>query len=571
MVRKYIVVLQIILFMAIASIIVIHFTRTTTGKEITVDDDGTSDYTIIQDAIDASTSGDSINVLDGSYNENVVVDKSILLIGSGSANCIISGVGGDVVTITADHVNISGFTVQGGNDYSESGIKVKSDHCTINDNLITDNYYGVVMSYADFCKILSNDYTNNKLYSLRVGDSNYCSVSDNYISMSVIGASFARSDFLNFTNNSVADTKEDGVGLRQSKFAILSNNTFLNSGLTISGESLEHWNTHTVDTANTANSKPIYYYSGSQDLTVPDGAGQIILVSCSNIVVKNQTITNTTDGILVAHSSNVTITNNIFSNNSGFGIHIDDDRDQYYDSGEHSGYHMISNNTCTFNAGHGILLSNSDHNIIRNNTSSNNGITGIQLVSFSQENLISDNYCYDNRVSGICLSHSSHNSLVSNRCGLNRWYGIELSFSDYILLKNNTYENNGEEDFYIYEETDDWGFISKMWIIGYLISLPIGIILWRNWKSQQKIGKICTKCKRQFIQTREDDLLCDNCSEIRSDPDGTAKEEGNIVSLEDFCPNCNGKIMVNNIEVLFCPHCNESIIIDEDGILRTDS
>jgi len=55
------------------------------GETITVDDDGGADYETIQDAVDAAEDGDTVRVYEGTYEENVVVDKSIDLVGSGSA------------------------------------------------------------------------------------------------------------------------------------------------------------------------------------------------------------------------------------------------------------------------------------------------------------------------------------------------------------------------------------------------------------------------------------------------------------------------------------------------------
>ena len=56
---------------------------------IYVDDDGGADYTSIQDAIDAASSGYTIYVYSGFYNEVVYIDKSINLIGQNKTNTII--------------------------------------------------------------------------------------------------------------------------------------------------------------------------------------------------------------------------------------------------------------------------------------------------------------------------------------------------------------------------------------------------------------------------------------------------------------------------------------------------
>ena len=86
--------------------------RKGTAITITVNDEGNADYTKIQDAIDNSTNGDTIRVFEGTYTENIIVNKSLSLIGNGSEITVIDGgENGDVVMITADWVNISGFFV----------------------------------------------------------------------------------------------------------------------------------------------------------------------------------------------------------------------------------------------------------------------------------------------------------------------------------------------------------------------------------------------------------------------------------------------------------------------------
>jgi len=85
-----------------------------------VDDDlqdyPAADFTKIQDAVDAATSGDTIIVYPGTYTENIDVNKDHLTISSenGAHSTIVQAANSDdhVFNVTADWVNISGLTVQ---------------------------------------------------------------------------------------------------------------------------------------------------------------------------------------------------------------------------------------------------------------------------------------------------------------------------------------------------------------------------------------------------------------------------------------------------------------------------
>lgn len=72
-------------------------------------------FDTIQGGIDAYNPVDLIEVMAGTYNENVVIDEALNLVGTDSATTIIDGgYVGNTVTITASDVTISGFTITGG-------------------------------------------------------------------------------------------------------------------------------------------------------------------------------------------------------------------------------------------------------------------------------------------------------------------------------------------------------------------------------------------------------------------------------------------------------------------------
>lgn len=67
----------------------------------------------IQEAIDNASSGDTILVANGTFNEHLTINKTITLIGAGNNQTILNGtILYTAVKITANNVTIKGFTIQ---------------------------------------------------------------------------------------------------------------------------------------------------------------------------------------------------------------------------------------------------------------------------------------------------------------------------------------------------------------------------------------------------------------------------------------------------------------------------
>ena len=122
--------------------------------------------TRIQDAIYNATTGETIIVQDGIYNESVVVNKSLTIRSqNGSAVCTVKAANSNNHTfnVTVSWVNITGFTVTNATGTDKAGIKLyyNVQYCNISANNITGNYYGIYLNTSSNNTIRFNNITNN--------------------------------------------------------------------------------------------------------------------------------------------------------------------------------------------------------------------------------------------------------------------------------------------------------------------------------------------------------------------------------------------------------------------------
>jgi parallel beta-helix repeat protein len=384
------------------------------GNVLYVGGYGSGNYTRIQDAINASSNGDTVFVFNGTYLGHVNINKSIDLIGEDKNTTCIIGFFADTLAIISDWVNLSGFTLQYDGRFGE-GVKIDSCYNHFVNNII-DMPRERVRLFGD-----GNTFSGNIIngaYLHLIGNNNI--ISGNTI-----------------TNNPYA------IYLTGTRDNIITNNSFFDSGLFISDTLV----LNNSVTNNTVNSKPLVYEEDAMNLVLDGDAGQIILVNCTNITIQNQGLYDTTVGIQISESHhcvvsgntiaqnyyglfvsgwNNIITHNTITNNS-YGIVLSGDNN------------MISANTITHNIDNGLYLSYSDHNTLFKNIITNN-IYGIMLDYGCDFNNILNNTITHNS-DAIRLSGDNNNTIFGNSVAENS-NGALLVSSDHTRVINNTITNN---------------------------------------------------------------------------------------------------------------------------------
>lgn len=229
------IVSAVFTIMFLLSLLSVNKCQTVAGAApqfVTVDDNGVANYTRIQEAINKVPSGSTIFVRNGTYNENVVVNKTVTLIGENMEGAIVDSLKfGTVINVTAGNVSISNFTVRNsGLDEIDSGIRLEmSTGNTIARNRIVGNTIGVSLFSSSNNAVQDNDVVSSGLHGIYLYSSDTSTISNNNVSSKSYGISLYSSNNDMISNNTVQSSTYVGINLYSSVNNVFTSNTIMSS------------------------------------------------------------------------------------------------------------------------------------------------------------------------------------------------------------------------------------------------------------------------------------------------------------------------------------------------------
>ncbi|MCS7126047.1 MAG: right-handed parallel beta-helix repeat-containing protein [Aigarchaeota archaeon] len=387
------------------------------------------DYRSIQEAIKSADVNDIIYVRKGVYNESIIIDKTLWLIGEDPSKVVINGGGNDfTVIIKAEEVLFTRFTITGGGikrGLIGKGIGLelnKANRSRILNNIIRENRMGIYLHRTSDVILANNivienregiylyDSTSNRIENNIISDNEYFAVQlfsstlnklvNNIIHRNSLGIYLYRYSSGNEIKHN--EVREGGIFIVESMNNIISDNTLEDRGLYVTS-------LNNVIENNTLNGMRLVYLQEKSNKVIED-AGQVILFKCSNITLKNLKIRRAGVAVMLWDTNSSKIINGVFVENE-IGIYL---------------HNSFNNNILD-----SILFKN---------------IIGIRTYKL-ENSVINGNEITNNRY-GIVLEESHNNQVSKNVLAFNTNYGILILYSSKNEIYNNEFYNNSFNIFF---------------------------------------------------------------------------------------------------------------------------
>jgi len=450
---------------------IMSFTTIRNPKTWYVDDDGqncSADFASIQDAVNASIDGDTIVVCNGTYVENIVVNRTLNITGMGNP-VVEANNSGSGFTLKSNGNIIQGFTIKNAS-YGECYGYVK--HGGIKVGYTTYEITGL----GDCTQITDFESTDNVIRNNRFVNGGVVLVKG-YIS--------SGSNRNTITGNIFESSM---VTIEQSSYNEISFNTFLNQTsygyIVVEGAQYRKASHNTIHGNRFVkyyqSTMPAIWIKSYADYTnisgnILEGYGGIA-VSSNGCVIADNIINGFTpileddDGIKLNHVSNCILVNNTV-NQKYAGVKIDTSSmsafstnitmrdnsllqntyDFYFDAGEIGDYEIapvfedFNHDIDTSNVVTGgaiYFLKNASDLVLDHSANPPVGF----FACANCKNITLKNLGLSSNSHGIILYNTSHSAIESVGAYYNHLAGLAAYYSSNITITNSTFEWNGDRN-----------------------------------------------------------------------------------------------------------------------------
>ena len=224
-----------------------------------------------------------------------------------------------------------------GNVYTLTG-NIYETIVVLRDNIIIDGAGFILQGQGNSTGIFLQDRTNVTIKNMEIRNFQYGikltwkgidtgsrnnTISGNTITGSTVGILLNLFTGNNFCHDNTITNNSYGIQIVHSPNNVLKNNQLqdnqFNLWIDVETSVQASYYVNDIDTSNTVDGKPIYYWVDQHDRTVPSDAGYVALISCSKITVHDLILSNNGQGVLLVATNNSVITKNQMKNN-GYGI-----------------------------------------------------------------------------------------------------------------------------------------------------------------------------------------------------------------------------------------------------------
>jgi len=203
-------------------------------------EDGTKThpFNTITEGIEAVTSGKSVMVAAGTYNEQLIINKGIDLRGAGKESTFIIGLGyaGNLITVSADDVTISGFIIDGKSATNMGIYSDSSSSIEISENLIQSHqdsgifYNRASDDYPSGIYVYNNEICFNLKNGINVIGAGSGIIEGNTIRKNTNGIQANNSAPLEVKHNNVNNNDGSGIFCRNNSSLLIWGNEITSNG-----------------------------------------------------------------------------------------------------------------------------------------------------------------------------------------------------------------------------------------------------------------------------------------------------------------------------------------------------